>query len=289
MAQSPSHKFGQIIGNLLEGIVHPLLQEFCDTKNLYLDYQGNQRNARKGKKVSWTDNFGNQHDLDYVIEQYGSDKQIGNPLAFIEVAWRRYTKHSRNKAQEIQGAILPLAEKYQHNNPFLGVILAGTFTASAIEQLESLGFCVLLFPYHTMVTAFRSEGIEIQFDEDTPDKVFQQTVDEIENSPKELLANIEAHLIKENQLAINDFIRTLNKRFERVVERILIIPLYGRTSEFLSFEAALQFLKAHNIYEGSGQFRKYEVMVIFSNGDKVEAEFKAKAKVQDFLQFMVSS
>ena len=30
MANSPSHKFGQIIGDLLEEIMTPPLQQFCD-------------------------------------------------------------------------------------------------------------------------------------------------------------------------------------------------------------------------------------------------------------------
>ena len=105
MAESPSHKFGQIIGNLLESVIEPFLSEFAKEKHLYLDYQKNPRKARKGKKVTWEDPYGNVHDLDYVLEMDGTDTMTGTPVAFIEVAWRRYTKHSRNKAQEIQGAI----------------------------------------------------------------------------------------------------------------------------------------------------------------------------------------
>lgn len=40
MAKSPSHKFGQIIGNLLKEITLPILQKFCDARGLYLDKQG---------------------------------------------------------------------------------------------------------------------------------------------------------------------------------------------------------------------------------------------------------
>lgn len=113
MAESPSHKFGQIIGNLLEEVIQPFLDDFARSHNLYLDYQNNLRPARSGKKVTWKDSYGNTHDLDYVLERNGTPDTVGTPVAFIEVAWRRYTKHSRNKAQEIQGAILPLAERFQ--------------------------------------------------------------------------------------------------------------------------------------------------------------------------------
>ena len=110
MAESPSHKFGQVIGNLLEEIIDSILTDFCDQRGLYLDRKGRRGKARKGSKVTWKDKYGNEHDLDFVIEKGGSPDEIGRPIAFIETAWRRYTKHSRNKVQEIQGAVLPVAE-----------------------------------------------------------------------------------------------------------------------------------------------------------------------------------
>ena len=107
MAISPGHKFGQLIGEVLEQAIEPILCEFAKKQGLYLDKKG-PRPARVGQKVCWTDLNGNKHDLDFVIEREGSRDRVGVPVAFIEAAWRRYTKHSRNKAQEIQGAILPL-------------------------------------------------------------------------------------------------------------------------------------------------------------------------------------
>jgi len=106
MAESPAHRFGQTIGSLLESVVRPELEAFCKQQGLYLDHQQKERPARKGKKVPWEDQYGNIHDLDFVIERGGTATEVGQPLAFIEVAWRRYTKHSRNKAQEIQVAPL---------------------------------------------------------------------------------------------------------------------------------------------------------------------------------------
>ncbi len=87
-----------------------------------------------------------------------------------------------NKAQEIQGAILPLAEKYQWSSPFLGAVLAGVFTEGSVGQLRSLGFNILYFPYDTLVAAFAQEGIHIAFDETTPDTDFRQCVKTIESA-----------------------------------------------------------------------------------------------------------
>jgi len=137
MALSPAHRFGQYLGNLLEALFLPELEGFCAEHGLYLDKHGD-RSARKGKKVTWVDKYENSHDLDFVVEKGGVEGSRGRPLAFIEVAWRRYTKHSKNKAQEIQGAVVPLSETFHWDMPFKGAVLAGQFTAPSLKQLR---FC----------------------------------------------------------------------------------------------------------------------------------------------------
>jgi len=267
-------------------VLRPELEDFCQKHGLFLDHQGRDRPARAGRKVTWADHYGNLHDLDFVIERDGTDNRVGNPVAFIEVAWRRYTKHSRNKAQEIQGAILPLAEKYRWNNPFLGTVLAGVFTAGSLEQLQSLGFHVLYFPYETLIAAFALESIDIRFDEKTPDEVFRNSADLIERSAVPVLGRIKHQLVHANRQPIDAFFVALDQRLGRHVARVLVIPLYGRISTFVNVEDAIQFLDQHQIYEGSGEFRKYEVQVEFSNGDKVQASFESKARVREFLEFV---
>lgn len=288
MAQSPAHRFGQLIGELLEAVVLPQLDEYCRREGLYLDSQARKRPARRGKKVTWEDQYGNVHDLDFVIERDGSDGEIGRPIAFIESAWRRYTRHSRNKAQEIQGAILPLAERYYWNNPFLGAVLAGVFTEGSLNQMRSVGFHVLYFPYESLIAAFQSEGFDIAFDDYTPDEAFDTMTNRIVNAPAEQMARIRSHLVASNRSSIDEFIATLGRRITRHVTRVVIIPLYGRVNVFLTLEDALQFLDIHMIYEGSGEFRKYEVRVEFSNGDKVEASFDTKTRVKEFLEFVTN-
>ncbi len=286
MAKSPAHKFGQLIGNLLEELIEPLLTDFAGSRGLYLDYQNNSRAARKGKKVTWQDHYGNIHDLDYVLERDGTDDAMGTPVAFIEVAWRRYTKHSRNKAQEIQGAIRPLAERYQWSNPFLGAILAGVFTEGSLEQLRSLGFHVLYFPYETIVAAFASKNIDVAFDESTPDTAFRKCVRQIEKASSKTMQKVKDHLVMSNKADIDIFVASLGERLERMVERVVVIPLYGRSNEFATIDDALRFLDRHAVYEGCGDFRKYEILISFTNGDRVEGSFKDKTKVRDFLQFI---
>lgn len=286
MAESPAHKFGQLIGNLLEELIRPSLDDFATSSRLYLDYQKKPRSTRKGKKVTWEDSYGNTHDLDYVFERDGTSEKIGTPVAFIEVAWRRYTKHSRNKAQEIQGAVLPLAEKYQWSNPFLGAVLAGVFTEGSLDQLRSHGFQILYFPYDSLIEAFATVGIDIQFDESTSDETFRQCVKTIENMPPVAMQKVKEHLVAANQQELRSFMGSLEKRLARMVEKVVIIPLYGRSDEFSTIEDALRFLNQYRIREELPDFRKYEILITFTNGDRVEGSFKEKTKVQDFLQFV---
>jgi hypothetical protein len=67
---------------------------------------------------------------------------------------------------------------------------------------------------------------------------------------------------------------------------VLLIPLYGRSNQFATLEAALRFLDAHSIYEGSGEFRRYEVQIEFSNGDRVQGSFDSKYGAREFLEFV---
>ncbi len=287
MALSPSHRFGQIIGDLLEEVMGPQFEIFCSSRGLYLDKSGVRGAARDGKKVSWLDKYGNSHDLDFVIEKGGSANVRGRPLAFIEAAWRRYTKHSRNKAQEIQGAVLPIAEKYEWDKPFLGVILAGVFTSGSLTQMRSSGFEVALFPYESIVAAFASVGIAVNFDEDTPDAVFQRTIDSIEAISSDVRERLKQHLVATNQDILNQFFAELQATLDRQIEQIILIPLHGQQSEFETVTDAITFVT--NYREDSlrdGTFRKYEIIVRYTNNDKIDASFQDKEKAVAFLRYV---
>ncbi len=286
MAESPSHQFGQIIGNVLESLIEPVLTDFASHNGLYLDHQKKPRAARRGKKVTWEDPYGNVHGLDYVLERDGTDDVMGTPVAFIEVAWRRYTKHSRNKVQEIQGAILPLAEKFRWSNPFLGAVLGGVFTDGSLDQLRSLGFSVLYFPYETLVAAFSRERVDIRFDESTPDRAFRQRVRRIRTASSGTIRRVKEHLARANRHELDAFMASLKKRLDRMVEKVIIIPLYGRCTEFATIDDAIRFLGQGRIRKGSGDLQKYEVTVTFTNRDRIEGSFRDKAQVREFLQFI---
>jgi hypothetical protein len=281
MAESLSHKFGQIIGDLLELAIEPHLQKFAKKNKLFLDKKG-ERKARSGKRVSWTDGKGNKHDLDFVLERGGTENKIGIPVAFIESAWRRYTKHSRNKAQEIQSAIIPLTVKYKSSSPFIGVVLAGVFTEGALNQLKSLDFGVLYFPYKTVVKAFKKSNINVAFDEKTSEQDFRKKIDSWQqHSDKQPIVK---ELLRLNKTEVENFFNLLSESVSRFIERVIILPLHGQESSVTNVTEAIDFIKKYSEDKPKHPLIKYEIIIKYNTTDRIQASFKDKKDAIKFLE-----
>ena len=118
MAKSQSHQLGEFIGNFFEDLMKNPIREFSNRNGLYFDTNGPRKARNNRKTLSWKDVHGNSHRLDFVLEKGGTESVFGEPVAFIELAWRNYTKHSKNKVQEISGAVNPISDKYKMSKPF---------------------------------------------------------------------------------------------------------------------------------------------------------------------------
>src|SRR5436309_5953222 len=192
MAEPHAHRWGQIIGDVFEQFVRDMLRSIAGKHGLYLDYKKPRRaRAKQGgrdlSKVTWQDSYGNRHDLDYVLERGGTEDALGVPVAFIESAWRRYTKHSKNKVQEIEAAVMPIALTFSRHQPFCGAVLAGEFTRNALQQLESKGFGVLHIPYDSILAAFRELGIDASSEDGvggTNEERFREKIAKWESLPQ---------------------------------------------------------------------------------------------------------
>ncbi|MBC7816750.1 MAG: DNA methylase [Planctomycetaceae bacterium] len=283
MAQSPTHKFGQIIGELIERPLYEPLLELAKRQGLYLDSK-HSRPARGGKnKVAWQDSKGNWHDLDYVLEAGGSEETLGRPKAFIEVAYRRYTKHSRNKAQEMQGAILPLAETYAHDRPFLGVVLAGVFTEGSVTQLRSHGFGVLYFPFASIVAAFQQVGIDAAFDESSSDRDVKRKVIACAKLRQTDWNKIVNHLRHLHRTEIESFLHQLEVSLSRTIQTVFVVALHDRSFEGTTVDDAIHFIEAYDESSAALRFCRYEVNIRYTNGDEVRATFASKLEAIRFL------
>ena len=285
MAKAPVHKLGQMIGDFVEKYFEGELTQICDERQLYLDVVGKIRPARKGKKVSWHDVYGNKHDLDFVIERDGSDTVLGVPAAIIESAWRRYTKHSKNKAQEIQGAVLPIAEKYKYHKPFLGAVIAGVYTEPSITQLNSCGFETIYFKYEDIITAFASVDVDVNYGEDTSDDEAQQKVIALEELSPEQYQQVFDEIIALSLQEVNTFKTKLKNALDRQIQQIVIAPLYGINNIFATIDDAIDYLNNFDSNEipKSIELMKIYIQVRYSNGDNISGEFSTNEAATDFL------
>lgn len=278
-----------MIGEFIEKNFEKELLSICNDRNLYLDVVGKSRKARKGKKVKWIDVYGSSHDLDFVIERNGTNEKLGVPAALIECAWRRYTKHSKNKAQEIQGAVLPIAEKYKHHKPFLGAVIAGAFTAPSIEQLNACGFETLHIEYRDIVEGFRILDIDISFEESTPDDVAALKIDALQCLTEAQYKKAFIKIMEMNSTKLERFKSALTASLDRQVSRIVIAPLYGVSSFFETVDDAIIYINEFNSKSvpKDASFERLYIAVEYSNTDKVTGEFSSKENAKAFLESII--
>ena len=159
---SAGHKLGQLIGDWFENyFVLPLLKEVAEKLGLYLDNRFVDRPAR-GDKIIWRDIDGNGVDYDFVLELGGTDEHIGIPVAFIECFWRRGSRHSKDKARDDSGKLMPMRIAYPTAR-FLGIVSAGDFTEPARDLVRSRDIDLLYVPKNKVVQAFSKSGLQIDY------------------------------------------------------------------------------------------------------------------------------
>ncbi|HEC87315.1 MAG TPA: DNA methylase [Thermoplasmatales archaeon] len=289
MVTSPGHKLGQMIGNFLEEMFGKDLVSFSEKYRFYCDRKGERPEVRgRRRKVTWEDNRGNSHDMDFVIERNGTFEQKGEPVAFIELAWRRYTKHSRNKAGEIEGALLPLKETYQETCSFIGVIIAGEFTEGGISQLISNGIQVLHIPFNVIVECFKTKDIDLDYPEDASDDLKRELIQCWESLSDEDIEEIEQCIKRRTETNYQRFMNALEQSLLRRIETIRLVPLFGEEKNFSKVEDAIRLIEEYpETNSNNYTFKGYEIYVRFTNGDKLEGRFQNKNMALKFLRALI--
>lgn len=292
MAESLAHRWGQIIGDGFEMLVRKILADVAKQHGLYLDFK-RPRKARSGQgKVTWQDGYGNKHDLDYVLERGGTEDALGEPVAFIESAWRRYTKHSKNKAQEIEAAVMPVALTFSRHQPFCGAVLAGEFTGNALHQLESKGFAVLHVPYESILTAFKELGIDASSKDGvggTTEREFRAKIAKWKalrqpQATNRLLAKL--HALHEGE--ITSFKQKLEASITRRVASVRLTVFRGHSVECTDVASAITYLieeeKTYRMRDDGEQRESFEVQIRFNTGAKIDATFPKRTEAIAFLR-----
>ena len=284
MAKSPAHRWGQIIGDVLEEAFRPVFKNVADAHGLYFDYK-RKRAARPSLTVSWRDQYGNAHLLDYVMERDGTEDALGLPVAFIETAFRRYTKHSKNKAQEIEGAVVPLADTYSYLHPFRGAILAGEFTGNSLTQLRSRGFEIIYIPYDDVIKAFETVGIDASCVEETTDVDFQEKVDRWEELKAADRSKVSSALVEHAQGETEKFVNALNGRLARQIQHVTVTVLHGRGRDLTTVVDAIDYIEHYAATAvADTPAAKFDVQVRYNNGDIIGGVFHERGDAIAYLK-----
>lgn len=281
---SSGHKVGQMIGDFLEDILADPFVVFAKKHGYYCDRKGDRPKVR-GKKISWNDTKGNTHNMDFVFEKNGSLDKQGVPIAFIEIAWRRYTKHSRNKAGELQASLPHLKEAYKDTCTFIGAVIAGSWTPGAINQMESNGIEIIYINYKDIFNCFKPYDIDLDYPENSSEEVKNELVKKIENLSPEDVTAIKSCIRNRINDELEIFINKLNSCIKRKPSSIRIISLFGKSLDFENAQNAINFIIGFSEEENSdNQFCKYEIYIKFENGDKLEGVFEEKCRAIEFLE-----
>ncbi len=284
MATSLSHKLGELIGGFFEIAIVRYLEPIVSEKGFYLDYRHPRPARGNQREVIGRDSRGNKHKLDIVVEKGGSETKIGVPKAYIEMAWRRYKKHSKNKVQEIAGAIITLAQTHAKEIPFYAAVLAGEFTNNAIVQLQSQGFFVLYFTYSEICSLFDTVGVSIRWEEDTNEETIQKIIDDLSFVLSDYNDVIKLqkcfYCMYEQQL--ESLVEALCNSLDTVITEVIVIPIHGVPQICESIEMAVNFIMWYN-EKNVVPILRYEIIVKYNNGEEYTMGCSDKRKAIQFL------
>ncbi|RCK38632.1 hypothetical protein TH25_25530 [Thalassospira profundimaris] len=222
---SSGHKLGQLVGDWFEEyFVCPLLKEVAESLNLYADSRFNSR-ACRGHKIIWEYLDSNEVDYDAVLEINGTNAQKGIPVAFIECFWRRGSRHSKDKARDDSGKLMPMRDTYPSAR-FLGIIAAGDFTAPARELVMSRGIDLFYIPKAKIVESFNYCGLTIDYDDKSTeyekDKIARSFIEGFSAKEKRSeVATTLINLVGKNE--IENYITRVRARLSSSPQEIRII------------------------------------------------------------------
>ncbi|MFC6592328.1 hypothetical protein ACFP81_10210 [Deinococcus lacus] len=285
MAKSPAHRFGQIIGYYFESAIEKFLRDaFPDGGPYYIDRDGNRPARGTKKSVKWLDDKGNEHKLDYVVEKGGTPHNIGELAGIIEIAWRSYTKHSKNKVQEIEGAVTPISRKYALNRPFKGAILAGEFTSPSLDQLRSHNFTVIYFDKAELAPVFLKFGIDILIKEGADDSIAQAQIDAYDKLSDVQRAQLASDLNSQMRNKMLSFVEDLKAHLLPSIQKIYIAHNYSQAFTFLNASDAIDHLKSAGISRSDLEFSDYLIIIEFTTCTRIEIRAKTQSEAIGHLE-----
>ena len=268
---SSGHKLGQLIGDWYEEyFVLPLLETVASDLDLYVDSRFRKRSVRSGK-ILWEDLDENAVDYDFVLELGGTDDNKGVPVAFIECFWRRGSRHSKDKARDDSGKLMPMRDTYPTAR-FLGIVSAGDFTSPARELVRSRDIDLFYVPKQKVVDAFLACGLVMDY----PDKLAEDQKSAIVEAFDDAFDETQKKNVQQNLVALIGDAATKSYS-NRVSAALSALPqeirfIVHHDSQPLTFDtvdAATEFLKDPS-FNMTDPTMSYTYQIEYSDGSEFE-------------------
>jgi hypothetical protein len=279
---SSGHKLGQLIGDWYEEyFVLPLLVKAADTLELFVDSRFIEREVREGK-ILWDDLDGNTVDYDYVLELGGTKDKLGTPVAFIECFWRRGARHSKDKARDDSGKLMPMRDTYPTAR-FLGIVSAGDFTKPARELVRSREIDLFYVPKDKIVSAFKACGLVMDY----PDKLAEDDKAEIVEKFDKEFSEKKKKEVQQSLLgligdaAIKSYVDRVSASLSALPQEIrFILRQDSSPIIFESVNEASKFLKSPT-FNMTEPTESYIYQITYSDGSEFEKAVENLGELRD--------
>lgn len=266
---SSGHKLGQLVGDWFQDyFVCPMLQSIAERLGLYLDHRMRARSARP-LGICWKDEDGNEVDYDFVLELGGTDEKLGVPVAFLECFWRRGARHSKDKARDDSGKLMPMRDTYPTSR-FLGIIASGQFTAPAREMIASRQIDLFYLPKQKIVDAFMQLDMAMDYDDKSSEGVKAQIARDFERmlTKETKVAAAKALLSLMSSTVIDGYLSRVRASLSALPQEIRISgEKRSAPKTFEDVQSAGEFLRSSSIvFEYSDVEDRFGYEVTYSDG-----------------------
>lgn len=143
---------------------------------------------------------------------------------------------------------------------------------------------MLYFPYETVVEAFASMGIDASSDEGTEESEYRSKIAAWEGLSQSQRESIAENLLEANRVEVERFMQDLKVTVTRQVASVRIMSVHGLLVERITIEVAITFIQEYSEEPSEQPFARYEVEVLYNNGNKIDGHSLDKASAVQFLR-----
>lgn len=151
-------------------------------------------------------------------------------------------------------------------------------------QLRSEGFSAMHFPTEEVIEAFDAVGIDIIWEEDTPDDELEERVRECEALSSDELNTAKQKLFDLGSDEFGISVSSLAAALDRRITEVDVIAQYGQTRAFPTVDDACAYIAdVPEVFPADIPLLDFAISVRFSDGDTIEVKYKDRNRAINHL------